>query len=105
MFHECRCALMLSRPWIAPMRHVCRREKEQCRRTAQFYPTVQSAAARSELLTPSERDRPEEDASFCDPDKGPTERQDSARSSESYVLLGECNNRLRFAQPGRYSAL
>src|SRR6266498_3539037 len=76
MFHGRWFALMLTRRWTAPTRHVCRREKEQRRRTGKFYPTVRSAAAWSERLTSSERDKPEEDASCCDPDKGRTEQQD-----------------------------
>src|SRR5439155_24328825 len=62
---------------IAPMRHVHRREKEQCRRKGQFCLTVQSVVAWSELLTSSEKARPEEHASCCDPDKGETARQGS----------------------------
>ena len=71
---------MSMRRSIAPRRHVRRREKEQCRRTEQFYPTVQSVAAWFELLTSSEKDKPEEDASCCDPDKALRERQDHLRT-------------------------
>src|SRR5438105_12952184 len=56
------------------MRHARHPEKEQRRRRGRFYPIAQSAAW-SELLTAPERDRREENASCCDPDKGPTERQ------------------------------
>lgn len=74
---------MWLRQLTAPMRQVCHPEKEQCHRKGQFSPTVQSAAAWSELLTPSERNRPEQNASSCDPDKGQTEEQgDSNQKSE-----------------------
>src|SRR5206468_45840 len=74
MFHECESGLLSLLRLTAPTRHVRHPAKGQCHRRGQFYPTVQSAAC-SELLTPSERDRPEENASCCDPDKGPRERQ------------------------------
>src|SRR5437867_655135 len=77
MFHEHKSALTLLRQLTAPMRHVHRREKEQCRRKGQFCLTVQSVVAWSELLTSSEKARPEEHASCCDPDKGETARQGS----------------------------
>src|SRR5437870_4634117 len=73
---------MSSRRWTAPMRRVLHPEKEQCRRRGQFCPTVQSAA-RSELLTAPERDRPEKNASCGYPDKGPTERQGHPPTSRS----------------------
>ncbi|HSS98730.1 MAG TPA: hypothetical protein VLK33_16965 [Terriglobales bacterium] len=41
----------------------------------QFYLAVQSTGAWFELLTSWEKDRPEEDASYRDPDKGQTVRQ------------------------------
>src|SRR5438093_13640900 len=69
MFRGYWFALMLSPRLTAPMRHVCHQEKGQCRRTVRSYPTVRSVAALSELLMPSERDRPEEDASCYDSDK------------------------------------
>src|SRR5204862_851305 len=74
MFYEYRSALMLLTRWTAPTRRVCHREKGQRRRRGRFCPTVQSAAC-SELLTPSERNRPEKNTSCCDPDKDPSERQ------------------------------
>src|SRR5260370_31255963 len=74
MFHECRSALMLLTRWTAPTRRVCHRETGQYRRTGQFY-IIDRSAACSQLLTASETDRPEKNASWCDPDKGPTERQ------------------------------
>src|SRR4029077_1402378 len=74
MFDECRSVLMLLTPWTAPKRRVCHREKGQYHRTGQFYLTDRSAAC-SQLLTASETGRPEKNASSCDPDKGPTERQ------------------------------
>jgi len=57
------------------MRRVCHLEKEQHRFTEQFYPIVQLEAAWFELLTSSERERPKENASYCDPDKRAVERQ------------------------------
>src|SRR5438876_11474550 len=74
MFHEYRSALILLTRWTAPTRRVCHREKGQRRRRGRFYPTVQSVAC-SELLTPSERNRPVKNTSCCDPDKDTTERQ------------------------------
>src|SRR6266496_5830337 len=74
MFHEYESALMLLRRLTAPTRHVRHPEKGQCHRRGQFFPTVQSVAC-SELLTVRERDRPEENASCCDPDKDATEWQ------------------------------
>src|SRR6266496_2037216 len=74
MFHEYESAWMLLLQWTAPTRHVCHPEKGQYHRRGQSYPTVPSAAC-SELLTVRERDRREENASCCDPDKGSTERQ------------------------------
>src|SRR6266446_523703 len=65
---------MLLRRWTAPRRPLCHPEKEQCHRRGRSYPTAQSTAC-SELLTGPERDRPEKNASCCDPDKGPTQRQ------------------------------
>src|ERR1700747_1387355 len=74
MFHECRSALMLLTPWTAPTRRVCHREKRRYHRTGQFYLTDRSVAC-SQLLTASETGRPEKNASWCDPDKGPTKQQ------------------------------
>src|SRR5438874_12894099 len=74
MFHEYRSALILLPRWTGPTRRVCHREKGQRRRRGRFCPTVQSAAC-SELLTPSERNRPEKNPSCCDPDKDQSERQ------------------------------
>src|SRR6266404_1423926 len=74
MFHEYESALMLLQRLIAPTRHVRHPEKGRYHRRGQFYPTVRSAAC-SELLTVRGRDRPEENASCCDPDKDATERQ------------------------------
>src|SRR4029077_33146 len=79
MFRGRRFALMLMRRWTAPMRHVCRRETVQSHRRGQSCPGVQSVAAWSEPLTSSEEDKPEEDASCCDPDKGLGERQTRIR--------------------------
>src|SRR5216110_3828998 len=87
MYHERVFVLMLSPRSIAPMRHVCGREKEQRRCTKQFCLTVQSAVAWSQLLTSWERNRREENASCCDPDKGPRERQVHPPSS------GTCQTR------------
>src|SRR5438552_18779011 len=87
MYHERVFVLMLSPRSIAPMRHVCGREKEQRRCTKQFCLTVQSAVAWSQLLTSLERNRREENASCCDPDKGPRERQVHPPSS------GNCQTR------------
>src|SRR6266496_1197266 len=81
MFHEYESALMLLRRWTAPTRHVRHPESGQCHRRGQFYPTVQSAA-RSELLTVRERDRPGENASCCDPDKDATKWQVGESKSE-----------------------
>jgi hypothetical protein len=66
------------------MRRVCHLEKGQHRCAEQFYPIVQLAAAWFELSMSSEKDKPEEDASSCDPDKGSIERQvrDSDQRSE-----------------------
>src|SRR6187200_2456566 len=90
-----RFALMLTRRWTAPMRRVCCREKEQRRRTGQFYPTVRSAAAWSGLLTSSEKDKPEKDASCCDPDKRGGERQDHPASfSDLPKLRGQEEERI-----------
>src|SRR6266542_6101241 len=76
MFRGHKSASMLMRQSIAPMRRGRRWAKGRYRRTGQFYPTVPSTAAWSGLLTSSEKDKPEEDASCCDPDKGRTEQQD-----------------------------
>src|ERR1700686_1675038 len=65
---------MLLRRWTAPTRPLCHPEKEQCHRRGRSYPTAQSTAC-SELLTVSGKDKPEKNASCCDPDKGSTERQ------------------------------
>src|SRR5204863_6642664 len=102
MFHRHRFALMLTRQWTAPMRHACRPAKARHHRTGQFYPTVRSAVAWSELLTSSGADRLEEDASSCDPDKALQERQDHlpsfhhckamARQSERIVCLAVAVN-------------
>src|SRR6266487_3708001 len=72
---------MLLRRLTAPTRHVRHPEKGQCHRRGQFFPTVQSVAC-SELLTVRERDRPEENASCCDPDKDATEWQVGESKSE-----------------------
>src|SRR5437762_2853111 len=74
MFHEYESAWMLLQRWTAPTRHVRHPKKGQYHRRGQSYPTVPSTAC-SELLTARERDRPGENASCCDPDKGPTQRQ------------------------------
>src|SRR4029453_9163143 len=89
MFRGCRFALMLMQRWIAPTRHVCRREKEQRRRKGQFYLTVRSAAAWSGLLTSLEKDRPEEDASCCDSDKALRERQDDLPPFDHCKLMAQ----------------
>src|SRR6266853_2840749 len=89
MSHEYKSALMLLPRLPAPTRHVRRREKGQCHRRGQFFLTVQSAAC-SELLTAWERDRPEENTSYCDPDKDSTERQ-VAGSQTSAVGLTPLN--------------
>src|ERR1700745_2402620 len=83
MFHACRSALMLLTPLTAPTRRVCHREKGQYHRTGQFYLTDRSVAC-SQLLTASAAGRPEKNASWCEPDKGPTERQVAvSKGSES----------------------
>src|SRR6266480_7021333 len=74
MFHEYESAWMLLQRWTAPTRHVRHPKKGQYHRRGQSYPTVPSTAC-SELLTARDRDRPGENASCCDPDKGPTQRQ------------------------------
>src|SRR6187551_1586440 len=95
MFGECRFALMLTQRWTAPTRLVCRQEREQRRRRGQFYPTVRSAAAWSGLLTSLEKDKPEEDASCCDPDKRGGERQDHPASfSDLPKLRGQEEERI-----------
>src|SRR6266436_1114494 len=88
MFHEYESVLMLLPRWTAPTRRVRHPEKGRYHRRGQFYPTVRSAAC-SELLTVRGRDRPEENASCCDPDKGATERQvpRSQRSAVRYTPL------------------
>ena len=68
------------------MRRVCHQEKEQHRRIEQFYLTVQSAAAWSELSMTSERGKPGENASFCDPDKAMMQRQENTVCSASAVV-------------------
>ena len=68
------------------MRRVCHLEREQHRCTEQFYPIVQLAAAWFELLTSWEKDRSEEHASCCDPDKGVMQRQANTVRSASAVV-------------------
>src|SRR6266487_2097793 len=90
MFHEYESALMLLQRWTAPTRHVRHPEKEQYHRKGQFFLTVQSAAC-SELLAAREKDKPEKNASSCDPDKDATERQvaGSQRSAAFARVYGE----------------
>src|SRR5438477_3208832 len=74
MCRERKSAARLLRRWTAPRRRVCHRAKERYRHKARSYPTVQSAAC-SELLAASGKDRPEENASCGNPDKGQIGRQ------------------------------
>src|SRR6266516_4921566 len=74
---------MSLRRLTAPMRRVCHLEKEQHRCTEQFYPIVLSAAAWFELSMSSGKDKPQENASSCDPDKGQTERQGNTLRKEA----------------------
>src|SRR5260370_42090784 len=93
---------MSLRRLAAPMRRVCHLEKEQHRRTEQFYPIVQLAAAWSELLTSSGRDKPGEDASSCDSDKGSTERQagdQKVRGQSRSRLQVATNHSITYYQP------
>jgi hypothetical protein len=68
------------------MRRVRHLEKEQHRCKEEFYPIVPSVAACFELSMSSGRDKPEEDASSCDPDKGRMQRQANTVRSASAVV-------------------
>src|SRR5258707_13798683 len=101
MFRGRRSALTLTRRWTVPTRHACRREKEQRRRTKQFYPTVRSAPAWSGLLASSEKDKPEEDASCFDPDKALRERQDHLPSFDHCKAMArQCKENRVFTSSG-----
>src|SRR6266404_9766577 len=81
MCRERKSASKSLRRWTAPRRRACHRGKELYRHKAQSYPTVQSTAC-SELLTASGKERPEKNASCCDPDKDPTGQQARGQRSE-----------------------
>ena len=93
---------MSLRRLTAPMRRVCHLEKEQHPRTEQFYPIVQLVAAWSELSMSSEEDKPEEDASSCDPDKESTERQvddQKVRDQRRSRLQVATNHSIKYHRP------
>src|SRR5207253_5821584 len=91
-FRGRRPALMLMRRSTAPMRHGRHQKKAQCRRKEQFCLTVQSTAARSELLMPWGKDRSRQHASCCDSDKGSRTETTTmlARRLEADPLLATC---------------